>query len=170
MSGLTRDPHTETDNRGPKEQANHPRRRRSISLEKPASGEPTMQVQIPTPEIFAETRIPEQKTVRGVAFPAVVGPRPGRRPDLPSLVHAVGGAGGRAWLESLLHASGVVLLRGFPVEDASGFNRVVEAFGYDELPYVGGAAPRSNVVGRVFTANESPPDQKIPFHHEMAQA
>ena len=41
--------------------------------------------------------------------------------------------------------------------------------GYEELPYVGGAAPRTNVVGRVFTANESPPDQKIPFHHEMAQ-
>lgn len=25
------------------------------------------------------------------------------------------------------------------------------------------------MVGRVFTSNESPPDQKIPFHHEMAQ-
>jgi hypothetical protein len=30
-------------------------------------------------------------------------------------------------------------------------------------------APRTNVVGIVFTSNESPPDQPIPFHHEMAQ-
>ncbi|KAF9613599.1 hypothetical protein IFM89_009269 [Coptis chinensis] len=52
---------------------------------------------------------------------------------------------------------------------SSDFNQVVEAFGYEELPYVGGAAPRTNVIGRVFTANESPPDQIIPFHHEMAQ-
>jgi hypothetical protein len=62
-----------------------------------------------------------------------------------------------------------VLLRGFPARAAADFDRAVDAFGYAELPYVGGAAPRSNVVGRVFTANESPPDQKIPFHHEMAQ-
>jgi hypothetical protein len=43
-------------------------------------------------------------------------------------------------------------------------------FGYKELPYVG-VAPRTNVdvVGRVFTANESPPNQSIPFHHGMAQ-
>ncbi|KAF8379536.1 hypothetical protein HHK36_028975 [Tetracentron sinense] len=30
---------------------------------------------------------------------------------------------------------------------ASGFNEVVEAFGYEEFPYVGGAAPRSHVIG-----------------------
>ncbi|CAD6266189.1 unnamed protein product [Miscanthus lutarioriparius] len=52
---------------------------------------------------------------------------------------------------------------------AADFDRAVNAFGYEELPYVG-AAPRTNVVGRVFTANESPPDQSIPFHHKMAQA
>ncbi|KAL9247368.1 hypothetical protein vseg_020809 [Gypsophila vaccaria] len=73
------------------------------------------------------------------------------------------------WLTSLLVSSCAVLFRGFSVNSADDFNDVVEAFGFQELPYVGGAAPRSNVVGRVFTANESPPDQKIPFHHEMAQ-
>lgn len=42
--------------------------------------------------------------------------------------------------------------------------------------YVGGAAPRRiipvNVPGgeeMVYTANEAPPDQLIPFHHELAQ-
>ena len=38
------------------------------------------------------------------------------------------------------------------------------------MPYVGGAAPREQVIqGRILTANESPPDEPIPFHHEMAQ-
>lgn len=75
----------------------------------------------------------------------------------------------RPYVESLLHKSGALLFRDFGLYTAEEFNEVVEAFGFEELPYVGGAAPRTNVFGRVFTANESPPDQKIPFHHEMAQ-
>lgn len=45
----------------------------------------------------------------------------------------------------------------------------LQAFGGEPLEYVGGAAPRTHVVGDVFTANEAPPDKLIPFHHEMAQ-
>lgn len=37
------------------------------------------------------------------------------------------------------------------------------------MPYVGGAAVRTPVTPRVFTSNESPPSEKIPFHHEMSQ-
>ncbi|KAL3617086.1 hypothetical protein CASFOL_039480 [Castilleja foliolosa] len=86
----------------------------------------------------------------------------------PSLTEAIKDQ--RPWLDSLLHKHGSILFRGFDsLATSSDFNDVVEAFGYKELPYIGGAAPRTNVVGRVFTANESPPDQKIPFHHEMAQ-
>jgi hypothetical protein len=63
-----------------------------------------------------------------------------------------------------------LLLRGFPATTATDFVRVIDTFGYEEMSYVRGAAPRTNVVGRVFTANESPPDQKtMPLHHEMAQ-
>lgn len=40
---------------------------------------------------------------------------------------------------------------------------VGEALGLDEFRQVGGAAPRSVVAGSVFTANESPADQLIPF-------
>lgn len=36
-------------------------------------------------------------------------------------------------------------------------------------PYIGGAAVRTQLTSRVFTANESPSSEKIPFHHEMAQ-
>lgn len=47
------------------------------------------------------------------------------------------------------------------------------AVGYPNFAYegAGGNAVRRNVVGdRVFTANESPPDRRIPFHHELAQS
>ena len=35
------------------------------------------------------------------------------------------------------------------------------------MEYVGGAAVRTQLTPRIFTANESPPTEKIPFHHEM---
>lgn len=37
------------------------------------------------------------------------------------------------------------------------------------MDYIGGAAVRTQITSRVFTANESPASEKIPFHHEMAQ-
>ncbi|KAF8027601.1 hypothetical protein BT93_E0494 [Corymbia citriodora subsp. variegata] len=120
------------------------------------------------PNFFAETRLPHQRSYGGVLFPSVVAPGAGvPPPSLPLLTQAIRTQ--KPYLESLVREAGALLLRDFPVSSASDFNAVVEAFGYEELPYVGGAAPRTNVVGRVFTANESPPDQKIPFHHEMAQ-
>jgi len=120
---------------------------------------------------FQDARLPQQRVVEGVAFPAVL------VPSAPASV-ATGGveeflaavrSERASRLEPLVRGAGALLLRGFPVRTAADFDRAVDAFGYEELPYVGGAAPRTNVVGRVFTANESPPDQKIPFHHEMAQ-
>ncbi|RLN24312.1 clavaminate synthase-like protein [Panicum miliaceum] len=120
---------------------------------------------------FQDARLPQQRVVEGVAFPAVL---------VPSAQASVASGGVEEFLaavrserasrlEPLVRDAGALLLRGFPARTAVDFDRAVDAFGYEELPYVGGAAPRTNVVGRVFTANESPPDQKIPFHHEMAQ-
>lgn len=37
------------------------------------------------------------------------------------------------------------------------------------LSITGGAAVRTQITERVFTANESPSSEKIPFHHEMSQ-
>jgi Taurine catabolism dioxygenase TauD, TfdA family len=119
-------------------------------------------------DFFISSQLPQQRTFDGVPFPAVLSPNqatPLRTiAEFSDAIRAE-----KARVESLLKSRGAVLFRGFPVQTAADFNQVVEAFGYEELPYVGGAAPRTNVVGRVFTANESPPDQKIPFHHEMAQ-
>ena len=57
------------------------------------------------------------------------------------------------------------------VED---FGHFVVDLNLKQYPYIGGAAPRTIVpvaAGKdiIFTANESPPDQPIPFHHELAQ-
>ncbi|CAN8258559.1 unnamed protein product [Cochlearia groenlandica] len=116
-------------------------------------------------ESLVEIRISQQKQFESKPFPAAISPS---SPSLLSqFTHTI--KTHKPYLDSLLRDSGAVLFRGFPVNSAADFNGVVESFGFEELPYVGGAAPRSSVVGRVFTANESPPDQKIPFHHEMAQ-
>ncbi|XP_050285975.1 clavaminate synthase-like protein At3g21360 [Quercus robur] len=121
-------------------------------------------------ETFLEFQIPHQKLFNGIQFPLILSPNPKSQTPPSSLsLFTKAIKTEKTFLDSVLHKSGAVLLRGFPVNTASDFNDVVEAFGFEELPYVGGAAPRTNVVGRVFTANESPPDQKIPFHHEMAQ-
>ncbi|MFS7974326.1 putative TauD/TfdA-like domain, taurine dioxygenase TauD-like superfamily [Helianthus anomalus] len=118
-----------------------------------------------TGRFFQELELPEQKTYSdGVVFPVVLTPT--ANTNITAFEEAIKAE--KPWLESLLKKSGVILFRGFPVTTASEFNDVIEAFGYPEAPYVGGRAARTQVVGRVYTANETPPDVKIPFHHEMA--
>ncbi|KAJ0882304.1 putative TauD/TfdA-like domain-containing protein [Helianthus annuus] len=115
-----------------------------------------------TGRYFREVELPEQRSYDdGLIFPAVLSPTANA-----NIIEAI--RSDKQWLESLLHKSGVILFRGFPVTSPSDFNDVVEAFGFPELVYVGGRAVRTKVVGRVYTANESPVDKRIPFHHEMA--
>ncbi|KAJ4849093.1 hypothetical protein Tsubulata_036011 [Turnera subulata] len=116
------------------------------------------------PNIFKETQIPQQKLYDSIPFPAVLSPSV-PSPSLSLLVDSI--KAHKPFLESLLFNTGAILFRGFPINTASDFNDVVEAFGYEELPYSGGGAPRTHVVGRVYTANEASLDQSIPFHHEM---
>ncbi|XP_023759478.1 clavaminate synthase-like protein At3g21360 [Lactuca sativa] len=120
---------------------------------------------------FREVELPEQKShVDGVLFPAVLSPifstAFSADAQLCGFVDAI--RAHKPWLESLLQKRGVILFRDFPVTSPSDFNDVVEAFGFPEAFYVGGRASRTQVVGRVYTANESPPEMQIPFHHEMA--
>jgi len=66
---------------------------------------------------------------------------------------------------------GAVWLRGF--RDAyhpDHFAAFGEALGLAPFDAAESAAPRAAVTGRVVTANEAPPSEVIPFHHEMAQA
>jgi len=59
----------------------------------------------------------------------------------------------------------------FTVND---FGNFISNLGLEKYPYVGGAAPRRIIPvdagdDLIYTANEAPPDQLIPFHHELAQ-
>ncbi|KAF5784905.1 putative TauD/TfdA-like domain-containing protein [Helianthus annuus] len=121
-----------------------------------------------TGRFFKEVELPEQKPYdNGVLFPAVLAPNTNdEEANLCAFEHAIRAE--KSWLESNLQRRGVILFRGFHVTSPCDFNRVVEAFGYPELVYAGGRATRTKVVGQVYTANESPPEMKIPFHHEMS--
>mmetsp|Transcript_11982 Transcript_11982/g.21195 ORF Transcript_11982/g.21195 Transcript_11982/m.21195 type:complete len:746 (-) Transcript_11982:53-2290(-) len=118
------------------------------------------------------TSIAEQRPLSNGkgAFPLVLTPTPNKGPtDAQQL---------SAWcarkstqLRALLLQHGAVLLRDCGVNGADDFGLVTRALGCEGYDYVGGAAPRTEVVkGVVFTSNESPPDQPIPFHHELAQS
>ncbi|CAH1422690.1 unnamed protein product [Lactuca virosa] len=126
-----------------------------------------------TGKFFQDVKLPQQKTqVDGVLFPAVLSPNHNTDSTAVEELHDFEEAirAQKAWLESLLQKSGAILFRGFPVASPSDFDQVVKAFSYVEFPYFGGIAPRTKVVGRVYTANESPPHMGIPFHHEMSYA
>ncbi|CAI9261816.1 unnamed protein product [Lactuca saligna] len=108
----------------------------------------------------------QQKTDDGVVFPAVLFPNPNASKPV-QLTDAI--KANKPWLDSLLHRSGAILFRGFPVSTASDFNDVVNSSGYEDFPYGAGVlATRTKVCDRVYTANEAPPDQMIGFHHESS--
>ena len=74
-------------------------------------------------------------------------------------------------LLQLANTHGAVLLRDFPVTDATDFDGIIQALALANFPYEKSLsnAVRINRTPRVFSANEAPPDVRIFFHHEMAQ-
>jgi alpha-ketoglutarate-dependent taurine dioxygenase len=72
------------------------------------------------------------------------------------------------WLRQCLIEHGALLFRGFAVESAPTFERVVRAID-DELKneYLG-TSPRNGLTDYVFTASELPPFYPIPQHCEMS--
>ena len=108
---------------------------------------------------------PEQKSFRGKSYPLIL--------DGGGCAREVG----LQWIQEnadelrvQMQEHGALLLRNFSLEGASCFEEALDRAAFVNMPYVGGAAPRSQVTtGRILTANESPPSEVIPFHHEMAQ-
>ncbi|MEJ6682342.1 MAG: TauD/TfdA family dioxygenase [SAR86 cluster bacterium] len=113
-------------------------------------------------------QIPEQFEFDGRPFPAVFD----NQQSLTSLAAITAWLqANQALLERVLLASGAVLFRGFPIENAAAFDRFSAAFGYPDFTYQESLsnAVRVNLTDRVFTANEAPPEVEIFLHHEMAQ-
>lgn len=76
----------------------------------------------------------------------------------------------RSSILHLLQQYKAILFRGYNcIKDGYDFDKVVTALNLNEMPYIGGAAVRTQITSKVFTANESPSTESIPFHHEMSQ-
>jgi alpha-ketoglutarate-dependent taurine dioxygenase len=73
-----------------------------------------------------------------------------------------------AVLSALLVEHGGIVFRGFPVESAEDFDRLVKVLGPSELSYAGGAALRGRIKGDVYEATRLAPSAKILLHQEMA--
>lgn len=112
--------------------------------------------------------LPEQISLDdGNKFPFVLSAKPDSFKDVTEVASFVEQY--REELLKLLLQYGAILFRDFPISDALAFDAFARAFKWTPLPYIGGAAPRRQVTDIVFTSNESPPSEPIPFHHEMAQ-
>ena len=109
---------------------------------------------------------PAQHLSRSGPLPKILAPDHGG--DLEDLLALI--TGHRDALKSELQQAGGLLFRDWGLKGAHDFEAALDAGQFKEMPYVGGAAPRSAVTrGRIMTANESPAHEKIPLHHEMAQ-
>lgn len=115
------------------------------------------------------SKLTEQKQVNGLDFPLLVTPHNTEvKQHKATFLQWVNE--NKADLHALLIKHGAVLFRDFPVENSIEFEQMLDQTDYQNMPYVGGAAPRAQVTAsRIVTANESPASETIPFHHEMAQ-
>ncbi|ETX10831.1 SyrP [Marinomonas ushuaiensis DSM 15871] len=115
------------------------------------------------------SKLEEQKQVNGLDFPLLVTPDNADTAENESnFLQWV--EKNKTELQGLLIKHGAVLFRGFPVGTSDLFEQMLDHTDYKNMPYVGGAAPRTQVTAsRIVTANESPATETIPFHHEMAQ-
>jgi diketogulonate reductase-like aldo/keto reductase len=82
----------------------------------------------------------------------------------------------RTFVDLLDARKAVVIKNHYRPLSVDDFGQILMDLKLTYYPYIGGAAPRTIIpvkcspdIPIVFTANESPPDQPIPFHHELAQ-
>jgi alpha-ketoglutarate-dependent taurine dioxygenase len=72
------------------------------------------------------------------------------------------------WFNKQLDTYGAILFRGFEVEDAEQFQKVLELLNVELEPvYHFGSAHRVRMTDKVFTSSEAPPDTIIAPHNEL---
>jgi alpha-ketoglutarate-dependent taurine dioxygenase len=72
----------------------------------------------------------------------------------------------RVSLEQQLLRHGALLFRGFAVQTAEDFSRLISALYGQPLEYHERSSPRSQVSGHIYTSTDHPPDQAIFLHNE----
>lgn len=64
---------------------------------------------------------------------------------------------------------GALLFRGFPIDGAKDFARVIKSLSLGKcIDYIGGDSPRKKIIDGVYTSTEAPPSFKIPLHNELS--
>jgi len=94
--------------------------------------------------------------------------------DLPLMVYPVADGvhldvwaeNNREYIETQLAKHGAILFRGFNVNSADGFERVVKAVCGDMMEYRERSSPRSQVSEKIYTSTDYPEDQSIFSHNE----
>jgi alpha-ketoglutarate-dependent taurine dioxygenase len=71
-------------------------------------------------------------------------------------------------IERILQEFGVIIFKGYDIDGADKLRRVARAFSPNLLNYNERAAPRKEVLDKVYTSTEFPKEETIPLHHEMA--
>jgi hypothetical protein len=100
-------------------------------------------------ETLKQISIPEEKHFDGRPFPLTVAPSE----DIKTIDDAVNFVKNNyASIHKELKNHGAILFRDFPIENPKDFNDFSVAFGWENLPYIGGAAVRHNIYGVVFTS------------------
>jgi alpha-ketoglutarate-dependent taurine dioxygenase len=100
----------------------------------------------------------------GISLPVLV------QPAVDSLDLITWAESNRALLDEQLATSGGVLFRGFSIQTASDFERLITALSGDLLEYTYRSTPRKRESGHIYTSTEYPADQSIPLHNEMSYA
>lgn len=98
--------------------------------------------------------------------PLFIAAREGQFPDVPATV--AWAEAHREQLDALILEHGGIVLRGFPLKDASDFNALVHIFPMYKPGYVGGMSPRKQVQGDVLESTRLDKNFKIQLHSEMA--
>ena len=117
--------------------------------------------------MVSEIEISESKVFNGEVFPLTFVPKYLELNNLETLTNWV--SSNTDQIDELLLKHKAILFRNFNVKDANDFHEVIIATKFQSMDYIGGAAVRTALTSRVFTANESPASENIPFHHELAQ-
>ena len=117
---------------------------------------------------FVQTSIPEERFYQNNVFPLTLSWQDSSAIESQSITEWL--IENREKVDSYLRTHKAILFRSSNyISSHEDFHHFVEAINYETMDYVGGAAVRTQLTNRVFTANESPSSETIPFHHEMAQ-
>jgi alpha-ketoglutarate-dependent taurine dioxygenase len=77
-------------------------------------------------------------------------------------------ANNRDAIAELLSRYGAILCRGFRLETAEQFQRLIAAVSAGALEYTERSSPRSRVTGNIYTSTDYPPEQPIFLHNEQS--